>query len=55
MRLCAICGKPVKDSRAHLCLSCQNFIDKQEEKEKEEHVERSKRTAYFRRRESYQR
>ena len=53
MRLCAICGKPVRDSREHLCLSCQNFIDKQQEKEKQIDGERSKKITLYNRRKSY--
>lgn len=53
MKLCAICGKPVKDKREHLCNECLNYIYEQEEREKKNDDERSKKPAYYSRRASY--
>ena len=54
MKLCAFCGKPVKDKREHLCSECLNYIYQQEEKEKHNDGERSKKITYYHRRQSYQ-
>lgn len=53
MRLCAICGKPTKSGKDHLCPSCYDFICKMQEREKENDEQRSRKITYYNRRESY--